>query len=377
MYSLNDYNYSLPEELIAQAPTSPRDESRLMVLERNLQKVSHCRFADIARLLSPGDLLVVNDTCVVPARLIGSKETGGKVEVLLLSYAGQTITPAQTIPPVRSCLSVAGRRQQIGNSESMGSFRCECLVKTSKRPRIGSKFHFDADLQAVVLGRTNGVFMLEFRFKEDFDRLLDRIGRIPLPPYIKRDQTKPPPCDDRACYQTVYAEKRGAVAAPTAGIHFSKELLGVLEEKGVEIVPITLHVGYGSFLPVRALDVREHRIHPEIYDLTPEAAGTINKAKDEGRRIIAVGTTTVRVLEFASDPSGRVRAGSGECDLFIYTGFEFGVIDAFITNFHLPKTTLLMLVAAFAGRDFILNAYQEAIRLRYRFYSYGDAMLIL
>jgi S-adenosylmethionine:tRNA ribosyltransferase-isomerase len=167
------------------------------------------------------------------------------------------------------------------------------------------------------------------------------------------------------------------VAAPTAGIHFSKELLGVLEKKGVEIVPITLHVGYGSFLPVRALDIREHRIHPEIYDLTPGAAESINKAKGEGRRIIAVGTTTVRVLEFASDPFGHVKAGSGECDLFIYTGFEFGVIDAFITNFHLPKTSLLMLVAAFAGLDFILDAYQEAIRLRYRFYSYGDAMLIL
>jgi len=241
---------------------------------------------------------------------------------------------------------------------------------------VGSKFHFNGDLQATVLGWANGLYKLEFRFKEDFDTLLDRIGRIPLPPYIKRDQTKPPPCDDRVCYQTVYAEKRGAVAAPTAGLHFSGELLNELAKKGVEIVPITLHVGYGSFLPVRVPDVREHRIHPEVYDLTQEAARAINKAKDEGRRIIAVGTTTVRVLEFASDAGGRVRAGSGECDLFVYTGFEFRVIDALITNLHLPKTTILMLVAAFAGRDFILNAYLEAIRRRYRFYSYGDAMLI-
>jgi len=353
MYLLSDYDYPLPSDLIAQVPASPRDESRLMVLERRWQRVSHCHFADIARLLSPGDLLVVNNTCVVPARLIGSKETGGRVEVLLLSYAGQT-----------------------PGSRGTGNFTCECLVKTSKRPRIGSRLHFNGGLQATVLGGTDGLCKLEFRFKEDFDTLLNRIGRIPLPPYIKRDQTKPPPCDDRVCYQTVYAEKRGAVAAPTAGLHFSGELLNELAKKGVEIVPITLHVGYGSFLPVRVPDVREHRIHSEVYDLTQEAARAINKAQDEGRRIIAVGTTTVRVLEFASDAAGRVRAGSGECDLFVYTGFEFRVIDALITNFHLPKTTILMLVAAFAGRDFILNAYREAIRRRYRFYSYGDAMLI-
>jgi len=354
MYTLDDYNYSLPEELIAQAPVSPRDESRLMVLERKWQRVSHRHFADIARLLFPGDLLVVNDTCVVPARLIGLKETGGRVEVLLLSYPGQT-----------------------SGLQANGSLICECLVKASKRPLIGSKFHFNGGLQAIVLGGADGLCKLEFRYKGNFDALLDRIGQIPLPPYIKRDQTNTPPCDDRVCYQTVYAEKRGAVAAPTAGLHFSGELLNELAEKGVEIVPITLHVGYGTFLPVRVVDVRKHRIHPEVYDLTQEAARGINKAKDEGRRIIAVGTTTVRVLEFASDTGGRVRAGSGECDLFIYPGSEFRVIDALITNFHLPKTTLLMLVAAFAGRDFIINAYEEAIRRRYRFYSYGDAMLIL
>jgi len=349
---LSDYNYSLPQELIAQVPASPRDESRLMVLERKQQRVSHYRFAEIARLLSPGDLLVVNNTRVVPARLTGSKETGGRVEVLLCNYPGP-------------------------GSQGSGSLTCECLVKTSKRPHPGSRFHFNEGLQAIVLGGTDGLYNLEFRFNGDFDALLHRIGRIPLPPYIKRDGTNPPPCDDRACYQTVYAEKKGAVAAPTAGLHFSAGLLDGLAEKGAEIVPITLHVGYGTFQPVRVPDVRQHRIHSEAYELTQGAARAINKAKDEGRRIIAVGTTVVRVLEFASDPAGRVRPGSGESDLFIYSGFKYRVIDALITNFHLPETTLLMLVTAFAGRDFILNAYQEAIRRRYRFYSYGDAMLIL
>jgi S-adenosylmethionine:tRNA ribosyltransferase-isomerase len=236
---------------------------------------------------------------------------------------------------------------------------------------------FNGDLHAVVLGGAHGVYELEFCFEGDFDTLIERVGRIPLPPYIKRDGTNSAPCDDRVCYQTVYAEKKGAVAAPTAGLHFSDGLLKKLSKMDVEIVPITLHVGYGTFLPVRVLDIRDHQIHSEAYELTKKTAAAINKAKDEGRRIIGVGTTTVRVLEFASDAAGHVRAGSGECDLFIYSGFEFRAIDALITNFHLPESTLLMLVAAFAGRDFILNAYQEAVRRKYRFYSYGDAMLIL
>ncbi len=354
MYSLADYNYSLPEELIAQVPASSRDESQIMVLERKSQKISHYCFADIVRLLSPGDLLVVNNTRVVPARLTGRKETGGQIEALLLNYPGQTPESRRT-----------------------GNLTCECLVRASKPPRPGSRFDFNGALHAIVLGGAHGLYKLEFHFKEDFDTLIDRIGRIPLPPYIKRDGTNSASCDDRVCYQTVYAEKKGAVAAPTAGLHFSGELLKKLTKIGVEIVPITLHVSYGTFLPVRVMDIRKHQIHPEVYELTQGGATTINKAKDEGRRIIAVGTTTVRALEFASDPSGHVRAGSGMCDLFIYSGFEFRVIDALITNFHLPKSTLLMLVAAFAGRDFILNAYQEAVSRRYRFYSYGDAMLIL
>jgi S-adenosylmethionine:tRNA ribosyltransferase-isomerase len=353
MYSLDDYDYELPRELIAQVPASSRDESRLMVLERKPQSVSHHHFSDMMRLLSPGDLLVINNTRVVPARLTGTKETGGRVEVLLLNYPGQT-----------------------PGSYNTESLTCECMVKASKPSRPGSKFDFDGDLRATVLGGANGLYQLKFHFKEDFDALIHRIGQIPLPPYIERDETAPPPCDDRSCYQTVYAEKKGAVAAPTAGLHFSGELLKGLEEMGVEIVPITLHVGYGTFLPVRVMDIREHQIHPEVYALEQGSAAAINKAKDEGRRIIAVGSTAVRVLEFASDPSGHVRAGSGTCDLFIYAGYAFRVIDALITNFHLPKSTLLMLVTAFAGRDFVLNAYEKAIRRRYRFYSYGDAMLI-
>jgi S-adenosylmethionine:tRNA ribosyltransferase-isomerase len=354
MYSLDHYDYSLPEGLIAQTPVPSRDQSRLMVLNRKRQSVSHYHFANIAELLSSGDLLVVNNTKVIPARLTGSKETGGKVEVLLLGYPRQT-----------------------QHSQDSGRLIGECLVKASKRPRIGSKLYFNKDLHADVVGGTNGLYELEFSFKGDFESLLNKIGEMPLPPYIRRDKTGPSPCNDRVSYQTVYAEKSGAVAAPTAGLHFSNELLRKLSEKGVEVVPITLHVGYGTFLPIRVLDIREHRIHSEAFELTGTAAAAINKARDEGRRIIAVGTTTVRVLEFTSDSEGRVKAGAGECDLFIYPGFEYRVIDALMTNFHLPRTTLLMLVAAFAGRNFVLNAYQEAIRRQYRFYSYGDAMLIL
>ena len=354
MYSLSDYDYSLPEELIAQVPASLRDQSRLMVLERKAQRTSHHVFEDIVQLLAPGDLLVVNDTRVVPARLVGTKETGGRVEALLLTYP-----------------------EQIQEAERKDKLVCECLVKSSKRPRTGSKFYFDGGLEASVLDGTNGIYSLEFRLDGDFDALIDQTGLIPLPPYVKRDETNPPPCDDRERYQTVYAAKKGAVAAPTAGLHFTSELLNELSAMGVEIVPITLHVGYGTFLPVRAVDVREHEIHAEAYELTEDAAGAINQAKNEERRIVAVGTTAVRVLEFAADTSGRVQAGSGDCDLFIYPGFEFRVIDALMTNFHLPGSTLLMLVAAFAGRGFVLEAYEEAIRRRYRFFSYGDAMLIL
>jgi len=354
MYRLTDYDYSLPAKLIAQAPAARRDQSRLMVLKRRSRKLSHYRFADIASLLHPQDLLVVNNTRVVPGRLRGIRETGGRVEVLLLDYP-----------------------HDVPGSPPGGGFSSRCLVKASKHPAPGSKIRFAGGLTATVLGGDEGVYTMAFQFHGDFVALLERIGHVPLPPYIKRDGPDSLPCDDRQCYQTVYAEKRGAVAAPTAGLHFSTELLKRLIEKGVEVVPITLHVGYGTFLPVRVTDVRQHRIDQEVYELTDKAARAINQAREAGRRIIAVGTTTVRVLEYCRcEQGGRVRPGSGKCDLFIYSGFQFKVIDALITNFHLPKSTLLMLVCAFAGRQFILDAYQEAIRREYRFYSYGDAMLI-
>lgn len=351
---LCDYNYTLPAELIAQVPAPRRDQSRLMLLQRRRKKISHHSFADLAKLLEPGDLLVVNNTRVVKSRLAGNKETGGSVEVLLLDY------PAGL---------------QTGHSH--GHLVCECLVKASKPPRPGSKIFFAGGLAATVLEGAEGIYKIALQFEGDFNGLLERIGHVPLPPYIKRNGPTSQVCDDRKSYQTIYAEKKGAVAAPTAGLHFSPELFKELAGKDVEVIAVTLHVGYGTFLPVRVTDIRQHSIHPETYELTHRAASVINKAKAAGRRIVAVGTTSVRVLEYTADTAGRVRPGSGKCDLFIYPGFRFKVISAMITNFHLPESTLLMLVSAFAGLEFILDSYQEAIRRQYRFYSYGDAMLIL
>jgi S-adenosylmethionine:tRNA ribosyltransferase-isomerase len=238
MYSPDDYNYELPEELIAQVPAPSRDESRLMVLERRSRKISHHQFSDITRLLNTGDILVVNNTRVVPGRLTGTKETGGRVEVLLLDYPEQT-----------------------SESKNGGRLTCQCLVKASKPSRPGSRFHFSGDLHAIVMDGGDGLYKMQFHFKEGFDSLIHRIGQIPLPPYIERKETAPPPCDDRARYQTVYAREKGAVAAPTAGLHFSGELLKRLQEMRVEIVPITLHVGYGTFLPIRVSDIRKHQMH--------------------------------------------------------------------------------------------------------------------
>ena len=360
MYLLTDYKYTLPENLIAQAPAQCRDRSRLMVLARKARSISHHCFADLVELLHNGDLLVVNDTRVIPARLTGTKETGGKVEVLFLDYPQE----------------MARGNRDNGTRPVPAGVVCECLVKASKPPRPGSMLRFGEGLTARVLGGSEGVFEMAFQCEADIGRLLERIGEVPLPPYIRRNGRDLSPCDDRQCYQTVYAKRKGAVAAPTAGLHFSPDLLKRLIEKGVEVIAITLHVGYGTFLPVRVTDIRKHKMHAETYELTAKAASAINQAQDAGRRVIAVGTTSVRVLEYAADAAGRVRPGSGKCDLFIYPGFQFKVIDALITNFHLPESTLLMLVSAFADPGFILDAYQEAIRRTYRFYSYGDAMLI-
>jgi S-adenosylmethionine:tRNA ribosyltransferase-isomerase len=361
MYLLSDYDYSLPENLIAQEPASRRDQSRLMVLERTDRSIRHHRFSDLVQLLGSGDLLVVNNTRVVPARLTGTKETGGKVEILLLDYPEDLANGASPQGP--------------GQGKD-ADFVCECLVKASKPPRPGAIIRFDEGLTARVLGGAEGVFKMSFRCGENMDLLIERIGEVPLPPYIRRNGRGLARCDDCHCYQTVYAQEKGAVAAPTAGLHFSSELLQRIMDKGIEVVALTLHVGYGTFLPVRVTDIREHEIHSEAYALTASAASAINGAKDAGRRVIAVGTTSVRVLEYAADKTGRVRPGSGKCDLFIFPGFQFKVTDALITNFHLPGSTLLMLVSAFCGREFVLDAYQEAIRRTYRFYSYGDAMFI-
>ncbi len=346
MYSLADYNYELPAELIAQAPADRRDRSRLLRLERRTGALSHHRFDCLAQWLTPGDVLVVNDTAVIPARLVGRKTSGGKVEVFLLDYAG-------------------GVQQD-------GTFCCDCLVKASKPVKPGAVIHFGEEWCGRVTEIRGGLCRVEFSGGGEIDLLLDRLGHVPLPPYIRRVDR----IEDREAYQTVYAAVRGAVAAPTAGLHFTPRLLEEIRARGVAVAPITLHVGYGTFAPVRAADIRAHRIHAERYTISASTAGAANSARSAGRRVVAVGTTTVRTLEFAAEPNGRIRAGSGFCDLFIYPGYRFKAVDAMITNFHLPKSTLLMLVAAFAGREPVLDAYRAAVAAGYRFYSYGDAMLI-
>lgn len=348
MHAIDDYDYELPETLIAQTPKEKRDQSRLLHLNRRTGAVSHNRFDAIAGLLSPSDLLVVNDTKVIPARLYGKKTTGGKVEVLIVNYP-----------------EAAARAED-------GRFACECLIRASKAPKPGTTLEFGPELSAVVRELRDSKFLLEFTARTAFEEILDRQGEVPLPPYIRRPGTEA----DRQTYQTVYAARKGAVAAPTAGFHFTEALLDKLRQKGIKIAPITLHVSYGTFMPVRTRDIRSHRIHSETYSIPEDTAALVNRAKAEGRRVVAVGTTSVRTLEYAADDAGRIQAHTGSCDLFIYPGYRFKTIDAMITNFHLPRSTLLMLVSAFAGRKHILAAYQTAIRHGYRFYSYGDAMLI-
>lgn len=354
MFALSDYNYELPAGLIAQKPADQRDQSNLLVMNRKTGDLSHHRFNLLGDFLSPGDVLVVNNTAVVPGRLVGRKDTGGRVEVLICSFTGD------------------------GKAETLKQNRTyECLVKAAKPSKPGSCFYFDEGLKANVIDRRNGTYFIRFSTEADFSTLLERIGKVPLPPYIRRSGELAPPCDDRVSYQTVYASEKGAIAAPTAGLHFTPGLLEKLKAKGIFIASITLHIGYGTFLPVRSKDIRLHRMHSETYAISRQAADTINSARAAGCRVAAVGTTCVRSLEYASDPGGYVRAGNGCCDLFIYPGYLFKAVDALITNFHLPRSTLLMLVSAFGGRDNVLNAYREAIDRQYRFYSYGDAMLII
>ncbi|MBT7086424.1 MAG: tRNA preQ1(34) S-adenosylmethionine ribosyltransferase-isomerase QueA [Desulfobacterales bacterium] len=345
MYSLTDYDYNLPEELIAQAPVDQRDLSRLLFLDREKGRVEHHIFQDLYDFLLPSDILVINNTEVIPGRLFGRKETGGKLEVLILDYS----------------------KGIINNNEY------KCLIKASKQLKPKKKIFFDEGVKAEVVAFNDGVYTIKFMVENDFDEILDRIGNVPLPPYIRRSNNDP---GDSESYQTVYASQKGAIAAPTAGLHFTEPLIEKIKSKGINIVPVTLHVGYGTFLPVRATDIRDHSIHSEWYSISKESAEIINHARSCGGRIIAVGTTSVRTLENAADDKGNISECSGNCELFIYPGYRFKVINGLVTNFHLPKSTLLMLVSALAGRENILNAYKEAVINLYRFYSYGDAMFI-
>ncbi|SMC20443.1 S-adenosylmethionine--tRNA ribosyltransferase-isomerase [Desulfacinum hydrothermale DSM 13146] len=349
-YNLDDYDYALPQHLVAQHPDASRDACRLLVLHRTTGAVEHRSFSDVKDYLRPGDLLVVNDTQVVPARLLGRKETGGRVELLVLD-------PYQD--------PEAGRREGY-----------TCLVKASKPPRKGMRLRLEETLQVTVLsdpvdGRARVLFHCD-----DLLDALEKWGRVPLPPYIERDN-RAQLHEDRHRYQTVYAHRPGAVAAPTAGLHFTEELLRDLEGAGVRTARLTLHVGYGTFAPIRVRDIREHTMHAEYAEISSQAAEAVRSAQLEGRRVVAVGTTVVRTLEWVAARCGEVRAWSGLCRHYIYPGYRFRVVDAMITNFHLPKTSLILLVSAFAGRERILAAYRQAVERRYRFFSYGDAMLIL
>ena len=352
MFQLSDYAYDLSADKIAQIPCKNRCDSRLLQVNRRGETLAHHRFKEIVSLLKPDDLLVINTTRVVPARLLGKKETGGKIEVLIIDYA-------------------AG----INHLERTGFFQCDCLVKASKNPKKGTRLLLSDSVEARIEAVKGGIFEIRFLNGDKFVEFLKKSGKIPLPPYIKRGDEI---CgqNDPEDYQTVYATEEGAVAAPTAGLHFTESLMKDLKKKGIEFAPITLHVGYGTFVPVRVADIRDHQIHSEYFSLSQETADKINTAKRQNRRIVAVGTTSVRTLEFLADTTGQVTAQTGLCDLFIYPGYTFKCVDAMITNFHLPESTLLMLVSAFYSRENILDAYQEAINKDYRFFSYGDAMLI-
>ena len=351
MFNIEDYNYDLPEELIAQVPAPNRDGSRLLVVDRSRASVSDHHFFDLPRLLEPGDLLAVNNTRVVPARLFGRKESGGQIEVLVLEHP-DSVAPASS---TRWCLS-----------------------KSSKRPKKGNRLFFDCDVSGVVeeLGE-DGLIRITFEGLRSLNPFLEQRGMLPLPPYIKRGVGDPRSGMDRERYQTIFSRNPGAVAAPTAGLHFTKGLITGLEAAGVSIAEITLHVGYGTFRPVMVRDIRKHRVGEEGYVVGRETADAINRAKEEGRRVIAVGTTVVRTLETLAGPDGRIRPGRGKTDLLIVPGHAFKAVDGMITNFHLPRSSLLFLVSAFAGHALIGKAYAWAIEKRYRFYSYGDAMLIV
>jgi len=343
--AVDDYDYHLPPERVAQEPITPRDSSLLMVLDRRSNSARHLQFRQLPEILSPGDLLVLNDTRVFRARLKGRKPTGGWVEFLFLS---------------------AGR----------GGSTWEALCDCTRELRAGTRIDFGERIEAEVQGRLGDRVLLGFPAGSDLEEMLDRRGSVPLPPYIRRASGDPRKGADADRYQTIYARHRGAVAAPTAGLHFTPKLFRRLGARGIRFSFLTLHVGPGTFLPIREGDARRHRLHPESFHLPAATAAAVQAARRENRRVVAVGTTVARVLEFQAG-QGEIREQAGECDLYLLPGHRFLCVDALITNFHLPRSTLLLLVAAFAGRDRILSAYREAVARKYRFYSYGDAMLIL
>ena len=337
----SDFYYDLPEELIAQTPIEPRDHSRLMVLDKKTGSIGHRHFYDIIDYLNPGDCLVMNDSRVLPARLLGQRPTGGAVEVLLL--------------------------------RDLGGGAWECLVKPGKKARPGAKITFgDGILKGEIIDVVDeGNRLIQFHYEGIFEEILDQLGEMPLPPYITHK------LKDKNRYQTVYAKHEGSAAAPTAGLHFTKELLEQVKAKGVNIAHVTLHVGLGTFRPVKVDDVEQHHMHSEFYIVDEDQAKLINDTKKNGGRVIAVGTTSCRTLESAAGEDGILKAGSGWTEIFIYPGYKFKMIDGLITNFHLPESTLVMLVSALAGKENIMHAYEVAVQERYRFFSFGDAMLIL
>ena len=337
-----DFYYELPEELIAQDPLKDRSSSRLLVLDKESGAVSHHVFKEITDYLQEGDCLVINDTKVIPARLIGSKVgTEGKIEILLLKRKENNVW--------------------------------ETLVKPGKKAKIGTKISFG---EGLLIGEVvdivdEGNRLIQFTYEGIFEEILDRLGQMPLPPYITHQ------LEDKNRYQTVYATHTGSAAAPTAGLHFTPELLDEIEQKGIEIARVTLHVGLGTFRPVKVEEITEHHMHSEFFQIDKEAARKINYAKDSGKRVICVGTTSCRTIESAADETGHLKACSGWTEIFIYPGYQFKILDCLITNFHLPESTLIMLVSALAGREHVLAAYEEAVKERYRFFSFGDAMLIV
>ena len=343
---LSDFDYELPEELIAQHPLEQRDAARMLVVERENRTWHDSQFAELPSSIRPGDLLVINNTRVFPARLVGRREpTGGRVELFLVR---------ELEPLVWETLARPARRLRQGSRVSFGDGKLRAeVIELLDDGRRAIRFDCDASLEDAI----------------------EELGQTPLPPYIKREAESFD--EDRARYQTVYARERGAIAAPTAGLHFTPRVMGELMKRGAEIVEITLHVGYGTFEPVRVEDLSEHAVAPEQYEISEAAAGAINEAHAQGRRVISIGTTTTRALESAVDEEGRVRSGASQARLTITPGYRFRVVDALLTNFHLPRSSLLVLVATFAGRDLALSAYAHAVKARYRFYSYGDCMLII